>query len=292
MSSIRRRRYAKAEQKLLETVALTVDAEAAAADVARYQALRETLRRQVEDEVPREGRRVYLRARLEELRGQLASGVRDFERLEDELAQLGGDSSQPLDARLRSVIEDSIRPDYLRRRRGERLTLGVLAALLVLTVSPYRPAGLLQGGAHALTHSASASPADIVETLVGGSLLTALILGLAVSVRPSRRSLAIRWPRIWHVTVAAAVTAGLLLTGGAVESNHATALSLKAEDVLLGSHGDYPRLADQAANAETWAAVLLWTGMLGLGITVVLAAEWVRVTRGDGGSVLNRAQQR
>jgi len=264
--TVKRRRYAKAEEKMLQTIARTLDAEAAEQDVAKYVALRESLRRQIEDEVPLEGRRVYLRARLDELRDGLASDVQEFERLRAELQSLDDRKVEPLDARLRAVVEDSIRPRYVQRRRFELAVFALLGVLLVTALSPNEPRRLLHHRFNGLSDSAYASAQEVATSVVLFSLVACLAsYALLRSTRPRIRILN-RLPALWGVAGATSVLASALLSFGAIESNRATRLLNKYQ-------------YERGERLDTVAAALLWPGTVALGIASALWLIGLRLQR-------------
>jgi ABC-type multidrug transport system fused ATPase/permease subunit len=278
VDTVRRRRSRKLQDELFKAMAMTVDAKAAAEDVAEYEALRETLRQQVENEVPREGRRVYLRARIEDLRRAIDTNARELDRLRNELTGLDEPGKEPLDERLRAVVEDSIGPDAARHRRARQTTLLVLVVLMVLVLGSLDVVGAMTFGADAITNSADATSDDVLRALIAGSLAVAAILTALLEFLNigHRAALSTRHQR--KTTALCAVIACLLLAGGALESNHASTLAVRAYG-LYGLHG-YDSALNRANHADTIAALLLWTGMAGLGGFVALAAESTRTRTG------------
>lgn len=196
LGSFRRRRYHKAEERLLHTMATTIDAESAREEAERLEALRAALRQQVEEEVPLEARRIFLRTRRDALRSQIASDVEEHTTIERELAEIEGRTALGLDERLRPTIEKSILPPYVRRRRVERGVVAALAVLLVLTVTPLGPRWVeaqWRNYSHSIYDPSYYPDLDLMSSLVFGALAVgaaALVLTRARLSRgfPSRRA--------------------------------------------------------------------------------------------------------
>lgn len=279
-TALRRRRYRHAEEKLLETASRALDAEVAERDVAKYQALRESLRRQVEDEVPLEGRRVYLRARLDDLRQQIGADVREYERLAAELSELEARPGEPLDARLRTVIEDSVRPSYVERRQHDRLVVVLLVILVLAALSPYEIWRLLFNIPDAITNSALEPSASVVLSMVTGAILVLLAARLVIGrlARPRLRGIN-PWPRLWLITIVICLTSIGIAAVGGLESNRARSLLIRSYDA--DTDAEEQRLEARAERAEDTSAILLLIGIVGLGLSAAFCLECVRLQEGS-----------
>lgn len=142
---VKRRRYDKAEDQVLELVQQQLDTKAIECEAAEYNDLRDSLRDQVTREVPREARRVFLRARLDALQTQIGTDVDEYQLLSTELAGLDSARQEPLDHALTAVIEASILPSYVRRQRTERWTRVALVSPLLFAISPIPTNDLVYG---------------------------------------------------------------------------------------------------------------------------------------------------
>ena len=271
------RRDRRAINKVIDTAERTLVAEDAERDVDEIQALRDVLRREVQDEIPLEARRVYLRARLEELRSQLGADVREFERLQQELASLDS-GSNPLDASLRATIEDSIRPAYVRRRQAERALGGVLG-LLVLAI--FFPLGTLPLDAwDSIVYSASSTTVNVTASIAVAAGL--LCLGLVLSARAVpgrfRRTRSTRLLR--GAAVGLTALAIVMLTVGVAVSNHATAVLINFDNFPFGDSSTSPELLQSRyLGAQQAAAWLLGGGTIALGAGAALWVDVVRLRR-------------
>jgi hypothetical protein len=266
-TTLRRRRFSRAERRVLETVARALDAESAAEDVAKYEALRESLRRQVEDEVPLEARRVFLRTQIDHLRQRIGADVTEFERLRGQLARLEAQRVEPLDARLDEVVERAIRPPYAKRRGNETAILVMVSLLLVAALSPYEVGYVLFAAPEALTDSADESPADVGVAIAVGALA---VFGIATALgnwflRSRLRGIK-TWPKLWLGSAAVVVIATALLVVGGLQSNRASTLFARAyaEDDPGG------RLENRAERIDARAGSFLLAGTVSLGVSASL----------------------
>lgn len=287
VAQVRRRRFAAAEEKVLSAAASVLDAETAQRDVEQYRALREDLRRQIEDEVPREGRRVYLRARLDDLRDRIGDDVREFEDVSRQLASLEPGGAEPLDHRLRSVVESSVRPRYLRRRRSERVLFAMVVVLLIAAVIPVGPRQLANASVEAIAENADTTAQGLgvalaVWAIVAVGLGAVAAPRLAGTARRARRTLT-----LWII----AITCGCLAVGtaayGTVVSVRATEADQIVEqdpDLEYMDYERYEHLETLAARREA-VATGLFAGAVFLvfvSATVGFCALRLRGERGAG----------
>jgi hypothetical protein len=254
---VRRRRYQRAEELVLRIASQQLEAAAAKEDFAKYQALKENLRRQVEEEVPREARRVYLRSRVDALNQQIGSDVEEYLVVEQALADLERRAPATLDNRLRAVIESSIRPAYIRRRQTDRVVLGGLVALLVLTLSPINLAAQLRDLLFVLGNPDDATDSKVAFVVMLGVGLFAACGSLGARYRLSATR---RLGKTSLTTLGIAmVLATCVLAVGIEERFRAQTLNAAARTHVDHVHQD---------RVDTGSAVLLGVGIpaTGLGI--------------------------
>lgn len=306
VDAVQRRKYRPMEDQTIALMAKAQDVETVKQDYDKYSVLRESLRLQVEKEVPQEARRVYLRSRLDTLQASIGAEVDEYQRLRDELTRVEGQEPSPLDARLRPVIEESIRPGYVRRRRNERLVVGILVLLLLTTISPLAPRGFVggiwQSYSHSIKNPAYAPAADLNSSLLTGGVAVALAILALVRWRIARgRFVAPRQIRIGAIVAAAglAATIGGLLLGFTARSDSLAeqAGSEKATELhqTVGERDGFEgprarRLEDDidqrdkaAARGDARASVALWTSHLGAGVCIgILLTSLLLHRRGRG----------
>jgi hypothetical protein len=143
----------------------------------------------VDEEVPREAKRVYLRSRLDSLSASIGEEVEHFEALNRELAVLEQRAPDALDERVRKVIERSIQPDYIRRRRRERTTAAALLGLVPLSLSPVPPLYAFAEASTVLFNPADAYTSDLVASVVVVGLASGGLLWLVAQQLLRRRDM-------------------------------------------------------------------------------------------------------
>jgi hypothetical protein len=266
------RRDRRAINRVFDRAEKALVAEEAERNVGEIEARLNVLRREVQDEIPLEARRVYLRARLEELRGQLGTDIREFERLRRQLSSLDS-RGEPLEEGLRAAIEDSIRPAYVRRRQSERALVAVLAILLLAI---FLPVGRLPADAwDSLVYSADATTFAVTASIAAIAALICLgVIFLAQALPPRfRRTKLSHWSFLF--TIAVTLVAATLVGVGVAESNHATAVHN-----YTGVPADqYDRLQSSYLSAQQTAAWLLSIGSVLLGVSAALCLDTIRLQR-------------
>jgi hypothetical protein len=140
-SLISRRRIQAAEDRYFETLASQHDAEEAKQDVAAYETLRAQLRDQVDKEVPREARRIFIENRRDQLVNSIGEQFDEYERLGREVAAMPEANS--LDDRVRQVIEARVAPLYRRSQRRERALAFGIGVLVIVSLIPISPGQLI-----------------------------------------------------------------------------------------------------------------------------------------------------
>jgi hypothetical protein len=267
----RRRRYGAAvEERALKAAAVTLEAEAAKIDVDEWQNLRKSLRQQVEEEVPREARRVYLRSRGDALIRQIRADVGEFERLQSELAALAPTDPTELDARLRAVIETEINPVYSHQRRTDRAVVLLLAILVLSALSPVNPRFIL----YSFFDVMGSSTDYLVSGVVNAWLIGVLGVCSLVSVVALRR---VRGPRsAWIGMRSRFAGPALVIAGGA---GFAAALACRSHALSLANRASASSF-DAAYEWESNAGWLFDLSALatGVGAGLLVALAWKPVT--------------
>jgi hypothetical protein len=137
--TLRSRRRHRAEDRAYEILNRQLDAEdaekkakTAEEKVELYQQRRLDLRRQIEQEIPNEARKAYLKNRLDGLAKSIADDFREYTKIEQQLK----DSKPALDPSIQSIIEQTLLPVRRSQRARERLVLGVVAFLALAILTP------------------------------------------------------------------------------------------------------------------------------------------------------------
>ncbi len=274
VSALRRRGWEREHQRALELIRDSLDADDVQRELLKTRAEHDALRHQVDEELPREGRRAYLTARLEALGRQIDADVEEFEGLNHELTQLGGSVDVHPARQSRPVLTGASGRRGARRRPATDGVIAAVAALLLfIAVGPTTELG---GFFDHIAQSATSSPSEVAVSVVTGGLLTCLVLLLlARFVVPSLHGTPPpRW--LWAAVLALGVGATGALVLGGIESNRSTA--------LLG-------LSDLRANdLEQTAAVLLGLGTLGAGAfaALLLCCLQLHAAASAGGSRISR----
>jgi hypothetical protein len=176
VSSRRRRR---AEDRLLKIVESQLRAEEAQAAAERYSTLRAELRRQVENEIPREARRIFLLNRRDRLASSITEDLQEYTAIEQELAETSDLGGSPLDERVRAVVQETIVPSQEARRRRERAVLAIVAALLLLSFSPFPVGYFISSYFEVVGYSDRYTSMSIVFTMALGIIVVALVAYLS-----------------------------------------------------------------------------------------------------------------
>jgi hypothetical protein len=132
--------------------------------------------------VPREAMRVYLTSRAHALAQQIQRDVDEYEHVQRELGRVSHSAPHELDERLRNVIENAIRPAYLRQRNTDRAVLTLLVALIVLSVTPISPRSLVADYFGVVNSSTEYLDSGVIN-----------VVGIAVLVVTAGTAVAARW---------------------------------------------------------------------------------------------------
>jgi ATP-dependent Lon protease len=99
------RKYKGAEEKFLKAIEASEAISSSLSQVKQYQAIRERLRKEIETQIPKQSRNVYLVNRLEQLTDDLHQTYADYQDVRRELGE--GDIANELDQRVRDEIRMS-----------------------------------------------------------------------------------------------------------------------------------------------------------------------------------------
>jgi TRAP-type C4-dicarboxylate transport system permease small subunit len=217
-SWIAQRSRRKAEDRVIEIAARQLDAEQAKEDAQHYERLRTELRAQVEQEVPREARRVYLLNRRDRLAQSLNDDLNEYDDIEQELRSISGDiNASALDERVRAVVRETILPSQQKRRRRERWILALLVLIFLSNFTPIDLTGLVFGYFYVLWTPSNFPPGVIVFVLfLGVATITIALRFTYPYIRRYIRGSAVAYikRRRWVVAASGAVLgAGFIVWG-------------------------------------------------------------------------------
>jgi uncharacterized membrane-anchored protein YhcB (DUF1043 family) len=190
----RSRRLTRAQNRAFEILNSQLNADEAKEAAEKYEALRSSLREQIEFDIPREARRAYLRNRLSRLAENLSREYGEYAAIESEL-RLPSSESQ-LDGRIRSVVEESLMPEMHARQGRERMLLGLVGLLVLLNLLPFGslPTQLLPVLLEPPRHSFGASALSFLF------LVTVAFASTVVGLSILRPSWAARLARSWSTS--------------------------------------------------------------------------------------------
>jgi len=280
-----RRRYKRAKQRALELIRQSLDADELQHELRKTKAERDALRRQVDEDLPREARRVYVATRLEQLSEQMRADAREFNELHTELTELGGSTNGAVDQRLRGAIGTGVIAAAPATPSIDRILLGGVAILTLVLVSSKTS---LEGFYSDIAYSSGRAAADVTVSIVLGALFVCLVaLLIARYVLPSLHGHD-PWPWLWSSVIALGIAATLLIIRGSVESNRGTALFFAD-----ASSSRVERQMDREAQRHQESAGFLYAvGMPAAGLFVALLLCCVQLQGAAAGSVGGGAGRR
>ncbi|MFG1961490.1 hypothetical protein [Nonomuraea sp. NPDC049028] len=218
IAAVAKYRRRKEESRLFQIMKDQLDAEHARseAQTAKQEAdslseMREVLRKQIEEDVPREARRLYIEHRLSVLGREIAEQYREYISLQSEL---NTEVRTQLDERLATVIEETIVPAQVSRSRRERWILALLVAIGLFTFTPFDLQRIfsyyITQPFFIINHSYRFTESAVGWSLAGAILIWTSAIFLLAKIHWVRKTTArfIRAPR-------AIVRAGLIIGPGA-----------------------------------------------------------------------------
>ena len=180
ISAFRRRKYRRAEDKFLEAIEADENIEQAKIQVEQYEKLKQSMRHEIETQIPRQARIAYLSDRFDQLTEDLYRNYRDYENVRRELSE--SQAVSELDRRVRDAIEISIIPNRKIRERRNIYMFALLTALIVFNVSPIRISDYF----YILDYSYKSSGTTILVTMLLGAICLTLMLLVLFSFFPTR----------------------------------------------------------------------------------------------------------
>jgi hypothetical protein len=178
-SAIRRRKFRRAEDKLLEAIEADVRIDDAKAEVERYDSLKASLRDEVETQIPKQARNAYLKDRLDQLTEDLDRTYHDYQDVRRELSQAGPITD--LDRGIRDAIEASTIPGRKFRESRNFYMLALLIALIFFNGAPFHVSSYF----HILSYSDESTGSSIVVTMISGAICLALLALVCFSFLPN-----------------------------------------------------------------------------------------------------------
>ena len=178
-SAIRRRKFQRAEDKLLEAIEADVRIDDAKAEVERYDSLKASMRYEVETQIPKQARNAYLKDRLDQLTEDLDRTYRDYQDVRRELSQ--AEPVTDLDRGIRDAIEASIIPGCKIRESRNSYMLALLIALIFFNIGPFH----VNSYFHILGHSDKSTVSSIIVTMISGAICLALLALVCFSFLPN-----------------------------------------------------------------------------------------------------------
>jgi hypothetical protein len=167
----RRKRYERAETKLLDAIDSSDVIKQATLEVKQYEDLKSSLRNEIETQIPRQARIAYLTDRLDQLSEDLHTVYRAYEDARRELSEVQPVSE--LDQRIRETVELSIIPATKLRDRRNIYLASLVVALILFNINPFR----LNEYFYTLGYSDNSSPDSIILAMALGAVcLTLLVL--------------------------------------------------------------------------------------------------------------------
>lgn len=134
-SSIRRRRFKGAEEEFLRYVESNKVISESLSQVEQYQKAKDSLRNEIETQIPKQARIAYLSNRLEQLKDDLHRSYREYEGIRKEL------SRDHVASELDQSIRDAVTASTPQRRVQESRNLYMLTLVILLLVFNVLPIG-------------------------------------------------------------------------------------------------------------------------------------------------------
>jgi hypothetical protein len=162
-SSIRNRKYSRAQQKLLRVVDSSEVINESLSKVEQYKKEEESLRTQVEVQVPKQARIVYLTNRLEQVTNDLLRSYRQYEDVRKELDENA--ETTELNQNIRDVIS-ALLPQRSMQESRYLYMLSLVILLLVFNISPIGPSDYF----HIVENSLNSDPGTLAAVMLSGAL--------------------------------------------------------------------------------------------------------------------------
>jgi len=163
-SSIRNRKYARAQEKLLRAVDSSEVISESQSKLDQYKQEEESKRIQVQVEIPKQARIVYLTNRLEQVADDLLRSYREYESVRKELDE-NAETTTQLSQDIRDVISTLI-PQRSMQESRYLYMLSLVILLLVFNISPIGPNDYF----HIVENSLNSDPGTLAAAMLSGAL--------------------------------------------------------------------------------------------------------------------------
>jgi hypothetical protein len=176
-SALTRRKFRRAEDSFFEAVQ-------ASRDIPSVKEEFNSLRSQIEVQIPRQAKEVYLAERLDQLERDLYNTYREYQRISNELPNRRVESD--MDRRLREVVENSIAPARRIQERRIIYILILLFALIIVDLSPINLRGFINYYFDSLGYSDQWTTASLVSNFIAGVLVITIVMLISITLLPKR----------------------------------------------------------------------------------------------------------
>jgi hypothetical protein len=219
-SSVRRRRFQGAEENFLRAVESSKTISESLTQVEQYKRVKDSLRNEIETQIPKQARVAYLSNRLEQLKDDLYRSYRDYETVRKELGK-DQDTSE-LDRSIRDAVSSSLPTRRVQEIRNLYM-LSLVIVLLLFNLSPQGPDIYFRAIANSTDYAAS----DLIFLMAAGALVLVLVWLLLLSFVPSSSRIILRFQSLsgaWKTALLACpvLIAGLAITIGFILWDHGT----------------------------------------------------------------------
>ena len=188
-SSIRRRRFQNAEDRLLLAVESSEVISASLSQVEQYKRVKDSLRNEIETQIPKQARIAYLSNRLAQLKDDLYRTYREYESVRKELSR--DQETSELDRSIRDAVSASMPPHRMQESRNLYM-LSLVIILLLSNVIPYGPDYYFR----AVGDSTNFTVANLIIVMISGALCLVLLWLLLLSFVSNSNSLLLRFQRL------------------------------------------------------------------------------------------------
>jgi hypothetical protein len=272
-----RRKYGKAEERVLDILKEQIDAEeverfaaSARKQAAEYESLQERLRLDIAQQIPLEAERMYLDQRIEALIAGMGRDHQEYLELNTQLDGLEARSQSvhtrsALSPELQEFLQDSVVPQHMQVKKRERQLLLLVGATVVLALTPVSLGLVLINWITVLVHPLTA---DLSLVILGYACLGLLVTLLVMVVKPIRESLASRiartgrWMRLVQFVPALLVAMVLMAAAGLWYEEY--------------QWYDISATAGEQANAVAYLFFTTVPAAFLIGYLILLAVQWFK----------------
>lgn len=274
-AAVFRRKYGRAEKRMLDILKKQVDAEeverfaeSAREQAERYEEQERALREQIRERIPLEAARLYYNQRIDALVASMGGEWDEYQALESQLSHLEKRAPRPLPEALGEGMRDRVVPFRVREKR-HALQLRVLVfALFVLAIIPVSLAELISGWLDALFQPLAL---PLWGAYVNYSLAAGAVIGVYL-IPPV-------WRRTKPLHTAASVTGAIMYFGIGLAFLSGAALSLW--QLRKNYEASLPELPDLPPIVAPMLLVLVLIGATGIFFGTVRLWPLVRKRFGE-----------